>query len=92
MTKPRTITCHWQAGPYRVTGRYRGGSLIELTPPDCTAPVEVINVWDHSTGSPRIKHTKAAVQAALNEWCEANYRGPDGPHNLRHLIETACYQ
>jgi hypothetical protein len=56
------------------------GAYIDITPPGCSTPVEVINCWDYATGTAEILDTLPALRAAAREW-------------LADLDEhdTACY-
>jgi hypothetical protein len=46
------------------------GAYIDITPPGCFTPVEVINCWDYAEGRPHIPDTAPALRTAAREWLD----------------------
>ena len=46
------------------------GAYIDITPPGCSTPVEVINCWDYANGTAEIPDTAPALRAAAREWLD----------------------
>ena len=44
------------------------GAYIDITPPGCSTPVEVINCWDYAEGRADIPDTLPALRTAAREW------------------------
>ncbi len=44
------------------------GAYIDITPPGCSTPVEVINCWNYATGTAEIPDNAPALREAAREW------------------------